>query len=171
MFNGVLWVSDNMSGKMYGIPSISTSVLDNPICNERRKIKGSICEKCFAASTVGRYSDLEKHLHANFLLMNNGIISWDDLPRFNNTRIVRFESFGDSASVNHVINTFNICRKNPETNFTIWTKNPNFIVQAIRQGHEKPSNLIIVLSSMKLNTPETMIYKFVDMVFRVYSAE
>ena len=42
-------VSDNMSGKMYGIPAVSTSVLDNPICQKRREQKDSICFKCFAA--------------------------------------------------------------------------------------------------------------------------
>ena len=171
MFNGVLWVSDCMTGKMSGIQSISTSVLDNPICQARRKIKGSICEKCFACATLNRYSDLQTHLHDNFLLMNNSVIDWDDLPRFRNANIVRFESFGDSASVNHVINTFNICRKNPNVQFTIWTKNPNFIVQALKQGYTKPENLIIVLSSAKLNEVETMVYKFVDIVFTVFTAE
>ena len=172
MFNGVLWVSDCMSGKMQGIMSISTSVIDNPICQERRKIKGSICEKCYADATCRRRTELRKHLHDNFLLMNNSIIAWDDLPRFNiNTKIVRFESFGDSASVNHVINTFNICKKNPDTSFTIWTKNPNFIVQALKDGHTKPENLIIVLSSQRLNVVADIVYKFVDIVFTVYTAD
>lgn len=161
-----------MTGKMSGINSLSTSVLDNPICQARRKVKGSVCEKCFAAATLRRYSDTQRYLHENFLKMNNGIIENNDLPRLVNDRIFRFESFGDSATVNHVINTFNICYKNPETTFSIWTKNPEFINQVIRMGYKKPENLIIVLSSEFLNRPATnRVYKFVDIVFTVYTAE
>lgn len=36
------------SGKMSGIPSISTSVLCNRNCAENAAVKGSICEKCYA---------------------------------------------------------------------------------------------------------------------------
>lgn len=40
----------NHTGKMTGMASLSTSVIDNPICAARAKVKGSICEKCFAAN-------------------------------------------------------------------------------------------------------------------------
>ena len=171
MYNGVLWISDCMTGKMEDIHSLSTSVLDNPICQARRKVKDSICEKCFAAATLKRYSSVQRYLHENFLKMNNGIIENNDLPRLINDRIFRLEAFGDSCTTNHVINTFNICTKNPETTFTIWTKNPEFINQVLRMGYEKPKNLIIVLSSVFLNKRATRIYSFVDIVFTVYTAE
>ena len=41
--DSIVYVSDNMSGKMSGFPSISTSVALNPICQARAKDKNSIC--------------------------------------------------------------------------------------------------------------------------------
>ena len=49
-------VSDYMSGKMEGIPSISTSCLENPICRARMENGESVCSHCFAAATLDRYT-------------------------------------------------------------------------------------------------------------------
>ena len=51
--SNLVWVTNHSEGtKMEGIQSISTSCLANPICEARKKIKGSICEKCYA-DTLG----------------------------------------------------------------------------------------------------------------------
>lgn len=167
-------VSDNMSGKMSGIPSISTSVLENPICQKRREQKDSICSKCFAASTAARYSSLAKNLSSNLELLTGEILPFDVLPRFITelSNIVRFESFGDLANVNQAINYLNIAKVNPGVRFAIWTKNISILARAV-DAVGKPDNIRIIYSSPIVNkaidaekTQRT--FSCIDAVFTVY---
>ena len=167
-------VSDNMSGKMAGIPSVSTSVLENPICQKRRQQKDSICSKCFAASTAARYTSLAKNLSSNLELLTGEILPLDVLPRFISelANIVRFESFGDLANVTQAINYLNIAKVNPDIRFALWTKNIGFLAKAI-ETTGKPDNLRIIYSSpiknQAINVEKTKrAFPGVDAVFTVY---
>lgn len=166
-----VYTSENMSGKMSGIPSISTAVCCNPICAARAKDPESICAHCFAMNTVARYSALREHLIDNYNLLTSRLLGKDELPIFGNVRAVRFESFGDLANVTQAVNYLNIARANPNVVFTIWTKNPEFLHHAIwRDG--KPANLICILSSEKTNViRDASAYNWVDHVFTVYDPE
>lgn len=167
-------VSDNMSGKMFGIASISTSVLENPICQKRRAQEDSICSKCFAANTAARYSSLAKNLKSNLELLTGEILPLDVLPRFipELASIVRFESFGDLANVTQAINYLNIAKVNPGARFAIWTKNIGLLAKAV-ETVGKPANIRIIYSSPIVNhaidaekTKRT--FPCVDGVFTVY---
>ena len=167
-------VSDYMSGKMEGIPSISTSCLVNPICRKRMEDGESVCAHCFAAATLDRYTAAGQHAENNFHLLNAGVLPLEMLPRFKNVAIVRIESFGDVASVTQAINYLNIARVNPFITFAAWTKNANIWNAAIKQAG-KPDNLSLVYSSFKLNTPAAAAEYFTadgennfDHVFTVY---
>jgi len=167
-------VSDNMSGKMAGIPSISTSVLENPICQKRRQDKNSICAKCFAASTAARYSSLAKNLKSNLELLTGEILPAIVLPRFipELSNIVRFESFGDLANVNQAINYLNIARINPDVRFALWTKNIGFLAKAVEMVG-KPENIRIIYSAPIVNhaidvEKTQRAFSCVDAVFTVY---
>ena len=167
-------VSDNMSGKMSGIPSISTSVLENPICQKRRSQENSICKKCFAASTAARYSSLAKNLSSNLELLTGEILPDDVLPRFipELSNIVRFESFGDLANVNQAINYLNIARVNPGVKFAIWTKNIGFLAKAVEMVG-KPENIRVIYSSPIVNQAIDVektqrSFPAIDAVFTVY---
>lgn len=159
-------ISDSMSGKMSGIPSISTSCIVNPICIERMKDGNSICSHCFASATIQRYTNLGKALESNFNLLNESILPDDLLPIFCNVAIVRIESFGDVASINQAINYLNIVRVNPSVTFAWWSKNMPIIAKAI-EIVGKPSNLVLVESSEKLNTEKAKSI-IADKVFTVY---
>ena len=170
-------VSDNMSGKMSGIPSISTCVLENPICQKRRQDPNSICSKWFAASTAARYSSLAKNLKSNLELLTGEILHESVLPRFipELSNIVRFESFGDLISDIQFENYLNLTEKNPGTTFTIWSKNM-WIMRKVFKYRKKPKNLIIVYSSPAKNKAVTIdqikaVFPFVDKTFTVYSKE
>lgn len=145
-------VSDYMSGKMSGIPSISTSCLVNPICQARMENGESVCAHCFAAATLERYTSAGTHAENNFYLLNAEVLPLDVLPRFRNVAIVRIESFGDVASVTQAINYLNIVKVNPFITFAAWTKNASIWNAAIKKVG-KPDNLSLVYSSFKLNTP------------------
>lgn len=167
-------VSDNMSGKMAGIPSISTSVLENPICQKRREQKDSICAKCFAASTAARYGSLAKNLKSNLELLTGEILPLDVLPRFipELSNIVRFESFGDLANVNQAINYLNIAKVNPGVRFALWTKNIGFLAKAVEMTG-KPENIRIIYSSPIVNQAIDVektkrAFDCIDAVFTVY---
>lgn len=167
-------ITTNHEGKMKLLWSISTSCKDNKQCSINAKIKGSICEKCFAQTLLNNRATLENKLHNNTELLTAEILPLEAMPVIFN-QYFRFEAFGDLMNAVQVVNYFNIAKANPLVNCAIWTKNPQFIEQAIKEYHaEKPENLIIVYSSMFLNTPIKNIksrYPFIDKIFTVYTLE
>lgn len=162
-------VSDYMSGKMTEIPSISTSVLLNTICQERRKIKGSVCEHCFAAATAEFRKELRQNLETNYHLLTEQVLPMEALPVFKDTvKIARIESFGDIQNENQVLNYINIIRKNPNVTFGWWSKNIK-IIENVMTITGKPKNMVLIQSSMFVNKEEKRKSKFVDKIFTVYN--
>ena len=163
-------VSDSMSGKMSGIPSISTSCLENPICKARMQDAESICAHCYAAATLTRYTSAGKAMSANYELLSGSVLPLDVLPRFANVAIVRIESFGDVGTYEHAVNYANIARVNPSVTFAWWTKNAH-IVERVFADFGKPENVILIESSNKVNEQKTDVSVFSDKVFTVFDAE
>lgn len=165
-----VYVSKNMTGKMEGILAISTSVLFNPFCQARAGIPGSICAKCYAGATVARYNKLREHVEDNYILLNHRDLLPEELPVICSD-VCRLEAFGDLASATQARNYLRIAYKNPWCVFAIWTKNPEFLNQAIEELG-KPTNLICILSSMYVNKVEDGAgWPWVDKVFTVYDAK
>lgn len=158
------------SGKMEGMVSISTSVTTNERCQKNASIKGSICEKCFAAKQMKVFPSMEKPMVENQRILTSDILPFEKLPTINNLYF-RFEAFGDLNNAVQVKNYFNICYKNPRVKFALWTKNPDYIAEAIQDGYEKPENLNIVLSSLFVNKERKNVFPFVDKVFTVYDPD
>lgn len=163
----VVFVSDNMTGKMFGIPSISTNCLMNSFCIARRKNGESICAHCFAAATIAHYNGVEDRTTDNFYALTSYDIPMDLLPHFkSDVNAVRFESFGDLQNTTHYENFLNIAEINPQAVCTLWTKNT-----WLTDGFEKPENMVLIQSSVKLNQPEQPANEHIDHVFTVYTAE
>ena len=160
----------NHSGKMSGMVSISTSVTTNARCEKNAQIKGSICEKCFAAKQMKVFPSMEKPMVENQRILTTSVLPMELLPTINNLYF-RFEAFGDLNNDIQVINYFNLCYKNPKVKFALWTKNPDYIESAIKQGYKKPDNLNIVLSSLFINQERKSKYDFVDKIFTVYDPQ
>lgn len=167
--NGLHFTTQH-TGKMAGMVSISTSVTTNTRCAKNAQVKGSVCEKCFAAKQMKVFTSMEKPLVENQRILTSAIIDPDTLPIINNLYF-RFEAFGDLNNDIQVINYFNMCYKNPGTKFALWTKNPDYIAAAIKKGYAKPENLNIVLSSLFLNKERITRYDFIDKVFTVYTKD
>lgn len=173
--SNVVAVCTEHTGKMEGMMSISTSCEMNDHCRKRAMIKGSICEKCFARKGFEMRPSMRAKYEHNTRLLTSRVLGDDELPILNNL-VFRFESFGDLNNSTQVINYFNIARKNPETMFALWTKNPFYISNAIRDGHSKPANIIIIYSSPMIDTDintERLLkaFPFIDKVFTVYRSE
>ena len=153
---------------MSGLQSLSTSVAVNPHCIKRQANGDSICAKCFAAVMMKRYDGLNKATERNAEILTASVLPVEVLPLIP-VKYFRFEAFGDLINVNQVINYFNIAKKNPETLCALWTKNPHIVAKAIEQGHDKPANLQIVLSSPIINKAiKSTRYPFIDKIFTVY---
>lgn len=163
-------VSDNMSGKMANIPSISTSCLANPICLKRMLDGDSICAHCFAETTLKRYEAAGEAMLNNTYLLTESILPLELLPVFPNVAIVRIESFGDVANVTQAINYCNICKVNPLVTFAWWSKNVKIIEKAFDMVG-KPENVILIESSPKVNQKIEKSSHYVDKVFTVFSKE
>lgn len=158
------------TGKMSGMASISTAVTTNERCRKNALIEGSICQMCFAAKQMKIFPSMEKPMAENQRILTSEILPEEKLPIINHIYF-RFEAFGDLNNATQVINYFNICKKNPRVKFALWTKNPDYIAEAIREGHDKPENLNIVLSSLFINRERKNPFPFVDKVFTVYDPE
>ena len=165
-----LHFTTNHTGKMSGMASISTAVCNNERCKKNASIPGSICAKCYAATMAKRFPGMEKPLVQNQQILTSNILPDELLPVIN-VLYFRFEAFGDLNNDIQVINYFNICKKNPNVKFALWTKNPDYIAKAIKAGHEKPENLNIILSSLFINKERKTRYDFVDKIFTVYDPQ
>lgn len=159
--------------KLGGFRSLSTSPLLNPLCMGRHFNPKLICYHCYSVTYNKLREGLKNKLARNTEILTTEVIPYESIPVIND-RYFRIESFGDLQNATQAINYLNLIRKNPETNFGWWTKNPNFIKQALKALNiEKPENVQIILSACALNVEiklETVkrSFSFVDKVFTVY---
>ncbi len=160
-------ISDKMTGKMKGIPSISTCCSVNPICLARMQDGNSVCSKCFAETTMKMKPTVRAAMESNYYLLTESVLEMELLPRFGNVRIVRIESFGDVANVTQAINYINIIKVNPDVVFAWWSKNMNIIKNAMDLVG-KPENVILVESAPILDSEIEPSNEYVDKTFTVY---
>ena len=170
-------VVSEMTGKLEGYYSVSTSVLMNPICQARARIPGSICAKCYAASTAARYSALTQSLETNTFIMTEFLIpemAWATLVWPTTNGDARVESFGDVRNVIQARNYLRIIKTHPWLNFGVWTKNAGIWAAAFKLEGGKPENMKFIISSMHINQPDDIpenVRKYADHRFTVYTAE
>ena len=163
-------ISDNMTGKMAGIPSISTSCIENPICLKRMQDGDSICSHCFAETTLRRYTAAGAAMARNTILLSSKVLPLDLLPIFANVQMVRIESFGDVQNATQVINYCGICKVNPDVTFAAWTKNASIWKKAL-DVVGKPANLILIESSPKMNKIIKPSNEYIDKTFTVFTKD
>ena len=162
------------TGKMKNMISLSTCCKCNQHCAEHAKVKGSICEKCYAQRMLNNkfYDNLKKVLENNYKVLTTVIIPVEEWPIIN-TAAFRLEAFGDVDNEIQAINYFNFCTKNKQIPWAAaWTKNPLIFDNVIKAGHKKPKNLNIGISSILLNTVAKIdAFPWCDFVFTVYDPD
>lgn len=164
-------ICTNHTGKMTGFASLSTSPIVNTFCQNRSKCKGSICAMCYSMKMQKMYSELDKVLIKNHRVLTSQIIPVEKMPIVNYL-MFRLEAFGDVQNETQIINYFNLCKRNPRVQFTIWTKNTAIFKRVFENGNRKPKNLIIIVSSPMMNTAlKIENYPFADKVFTVYEKD
>lgn len=160
-------------GKMKNLVSLSTSVLDNPICQLRRLNAESICSHCFAASQMDCYKNMRPVFKKNLDILKETLLEEKDIPVIlSKSGLGRGESFGDVCNHIQAANYMRIAAANPWLEWAVWTKNPEFYHRALELAlADKPANLNIVLSSSMVNKVQDVPAKysyFIDRVFTVY---
>ena len=168
------------SGKMDGIPSISTSCILNARCQKRVSCNKSVCHNCFAHSYMKFRKELREALERNFHILTEKILTKEEIIALNiNSSFFRFESFGDLNNDIQLINYVNICKHYKYTRFALWTKNVDILLSVFSQKrYRKPRNLSLIVSSPLLNVafPLSFMEKVnkvvhIDAVFTVYTKE
>lgn len=172
----VVEVCTNHTGKMEYMISISTSVKENEHCRARAKNPLTICHKCYADRQLSYQKSTAEKYARNTKVLTSRVLDFDELPVLN-AIYCRFEAFGDLNNEIQAQNYMNICRKNPRTAFALWTKNPFYIAKAFKQfGGKKPSNLVIIFSSIVIDRPANFealkrLFPFIDKMFTVFRSE
>lgn len=147
----LLSVSQGLTGKMSGIPAVTSSMLCNESCQSFMNIKGSVCEKCYTKKYLSARPNSEKCYRENTDLLSSSLIPIKQLP-FINAALCRLESFGDITNTTHLQNYINLIRKNNHCMFSLFTKNYTVVFDFFKE-HKQPRNLSLVISSLMLNTP------------------
>ena len=168
------------SGKMEGIPSISTSCILNARCQKRVNCDKSVCHNCFAHSYMKFRKELREALERNFHILTEKILTKEEIATLNiNASFFRLEAFGDLNNNIQLINYINICRYYKNTRFALWTKNIDILLSVFSQKkYRKPRNLSLIISSPLLNVAFPVSFMenvnkvvHVDVVFTVYTKE
>ena len=145
--------SKHTAEKMRGIDSLSTYKKTSMICNYASQHSGSICEKCYAEKSIKLYkSALTPALIYNTLLLKYIDIDAQQIPYINN-KYFRFESFSDLQGSKHFKNLIQVCKKNKNTIFTLWTKAGYTLKKMMDDENIQkiPSNLNIIVSEFYIN--------------------
>ena len=153
-----------MTGKLTGFESINTNTLTNSFCSKMRK-SDSICKRCYSAAMLeGVRKNCAAPWQANSDTLSEKLLLSDDLPVIN-AHSFRFHAHGELINLVHFENFVNIARKNPHTNFALWTKRKNIIGEFVNSGGLIPHNLILIYSNPKTNKPLNKIPLYFDKVF------
>ena len=147
----LLSISQGLTGKMAGMPAITSSMLCNENCQKLMQIKGSVCEKCYTKKYLSSRPSVDICYRENSDLLSSSIIPKNQLP-FVNAAYCRLETFGDIINATHLQNYVNLVKKNNHCIFSLFTKNYTVVFDYFKT-HKQPKNLSIVISSLLLNQP------------------
>ena len=141
---GKLSVTSKMPGPSFGLPAeacITGSKL--------RKVKGSVCEKCYALKGFyiwpGVFEAQRRRLDAlHHPRWVDGMIT---LIARSNCRWFRWHDSGDIHGVWHLKNIVEVAHAMPHVSFWLPTREKKFVRDYLREGLTFPSNLVVRVSS------------------------
>lgn len=172
-------ISGEMTGKMQGFHSLSTSALENHFCSAYRLNPENICHFCYSVQELLRYKSLRLKMHFSTIVLTEVCLKDEDIPIIH-YKDFRLEAFADLNNTIQVYNYFKFITLNSSTDTTLFTKNPFLIKKAMEEYDiQKPENMIIVFSIKLLNAKLTAemiksifkMYPFIDRLFIVVTSE
>lgn len=147
-------------GKMQGIQSLSTYKLVCETCLSLKDNTKTICNHCYVDNVFKRYTQVAMVMIYNTLLLKYTKLTSRQIPIINDLYF-RFESFSDLQNQNHLQNLYKIAKRNPYTQFALWTKNIKLVLT-----EKAPKNVNIILSSPILNECLPLAETIIDKVKR-----
>lgn len=154
------------NGKMQGLSSINTNTMTNLYCLNKCSFKGD----CYSKRHINIFKNNASAWQKNSDKLSESIIDYDLLPKFFNNKVVRFHSHGELINNTHLINYINICNKNEDVTFTLWTKQYQLVKECFKTN-KKPDNLILIFSNSKFNAPMKKIPLYFDKTFNVITED
>lgn len=144
-----IFISGSYSGKMQDMPGCSGYAGNNSLCLKRALDGNSVCAHCF--SLIGIWKTCIPAYTKNDMIFSTTKFSVGDLvldpeafPYF------RFSTHGDTMNALHVYNALVTALTNPDTQFTIWTKNVQYWIDGLamfeKEYGPKPSNFFAIYS-------------------------
>ena len=162
-------------GKIEGIDSCDSSCHGCTFCQHMREAAEHdhliICGLCYDAEQETGYKSatITPRHQLNLRIMANTLFEVDELATLSTRQIIRINSSGDLENVTHARNMIRIAKAKPWARVAIWTKNIPAIESALAE-EGKPINLIIVVSSPRINHPIRR-PAWADYTFTVYDAD
>jgi uncharacterized protein YlzI (FlbEa/FlbD family) len=158
-----------MSGKLEGIPALNTDTTSNEFCKKMKNTE-SICKICYSWSMLQTF---RKNAVPSFKRNSDFLSEEIHNPKYLlpvSSIVARFNGHGELINKEHFINIINICRNQPNTTFTLWTKRKD-IVNKVCKTEKLPKNLIMVYSNKIVDTIMKKVPKHFHKVFNNVSNE
>lgn len=116
-----------------------------------RKIKGSVCEKCYAFKGNYNFKPVKFAGEARHYQMVRDYDSWEarmvSAVKKEKNKYFRWHDSGDIQSLEHLQMIFNVCNATGDVKHWIPTREYKFIREAKRLGMVFPKNLIVRVSA------------------------
>lgn len=152
-----------MSGKLIGIPALNTDTTSNKYCIKMSKTD-TICGSCYSWNMLKTF---RKNAVPSFKRNSKFLSAEVHDPKYLlpvSSIIARFNGHGEIINEAHFINIINICKNQPNTTFTLWTKRKD-IINKVCKDYKLPKNLIMIYSNPVINTIMKKVPKHFHKVF------
>lgn len=137
-----------MPGRAYSIPASRCNV-----GSKLAKVKGSVCEGCYALKGMYRFGNVQKALEKRYQSLSD--VRWINsmalLISNQSKDFFRWHDSGDIESISHLRQIVQVCKLTPDTKHWLPTREYKIVEQYIDQHGSLPDNLIVRLSAHKVD--------------------
>lgn len=147
---GGLSKPSKMPGYAYSIPAEE--------CNkgsQLRKVKGSVCEKCYALKGRYVFSNVKNALRRRFESLSHPL--WVEAMAFlinqAGINVFRIHDAGDIQSLAHLENIVSVCKKTPDVRHWLPTREYGVVRDFLDKHGSFPDNLNVRLSAYMVDGP------------------
>lgn len=147
---GGLSKPSKMPGYAYSIPAQACKV-----GAKLRKIKGSVCEKCYALKGRYVFGNVKRALERRLASLVNE--EWAEAMAFQinqaGVNVFRFQDSGDIQSLEHLEKIADVCRLTPDVRHWLPTREYSIVTEYKEKHGSFPDNLNIRLSAYMVDGP------------------
>lgn len=147
---GGLSKPSKMPGYAYSIPAQACKV-----GAQLRKVKGSVCEKCYALKGRYVFSNVKRALERRLASLVND--EWAEAMAFQinqaGVNVFRFQDSGDLQSLEHLEKIAAVCEATPDVRHWLPTREYAIVTEYKEKHGAFPANLNIRLSAYMMDGP------------------